>query len=84
MGLVHVEVIDSGRDLNADAKVEDQSGCCSPPASLLPIAEVGCCPSSVETIDPPCADFHERLKDWPPLHNGIDYAASVRVFAVKP
>jgi arsenite methyltransferase len=84
VGLVHVEVIDGGRDLNADARVEDRSGCCSPPASLLPIAEVGCCPPSVETIDPLRADFHGRLKDWPPLHDGIGYAASVRAFAVKP
>jgi len=84
VGLVHVEVIDSGRDRNADVKVEDRSGCCSPPASLLPIAEVGCCPSSAETIDPLGADFHERLKGLLPRHYGIDYAASVRVFAVKP
>ena len=29
-GFAHVEVIDSGRDLNAYAKVENQAGCCSP------------------------------------------------------
>ncbi len=32
-GFAHVEVIDSCRDLNAYAKVENQAGCCSPPAS---------------------------------------------------
>src|ERR1700745_8238 len=29
-GFAHVEIVDSGADLNAYAKVEDQSGCCSP------------------------------------------------------
>jgi hypothetical protein len=43
VGFVHVEVINSGLDLNADAKVENQSGGCSLPASTLPTAEVGCC-----------------------------------------
>src|SRR5271157_4329331 len=44
-GFAHVEVIDSGRDLNAYAKVENQAGCCSPlPAvAALPITETGCC-----------------------------------------
>ena len=32
-GFAHVEVIDSGADLNAYAKVENQAGCCSPPHS---------------------------------------------------
>jgi arsenite methyltransferase len=83
-GFSHVEVIDSGRDLNAYAKVENQAGCCSPPASALPIAEVGCCSSSEVKFDPMGADFHERLKDLLSRHNVNDYAASVRVLAVKP
>ena len=29
-GFEHVEIVDSGSDLNAYAKVENQSGCCSP------------------------------------------------------
>ena len=84
-GFAHVEVIDSGRDLNAYAKVENQAGCCSPPASALPIAEVGCCST---TGEPPSDSlgvaFHERLKDLLSRHNVNDYAASVRVFALKP
>src|SRR5262249_33439778 len=32
-GFAHVGVIDSGADLNAYAKVEDQAACCSPPPS---------------------------------------------------
>ena len=42
-GFASVEIIDTGADLNAYAKVENQSGCCSPPASGLPVAESGCC-----------------------------------------
>ena len=84
-GFAHVEVIDSESDLNAHAKVEYQAGCCSPPASSLPIAEVGCCTTSGESSsDSLSADFHKRLKDLLPRHNVNDYAASVRVFAVRP
>ena len=32
-GFAAVEVIDTGADLNAYAKVENQGGCCSPPTS---------------------------------------------------
>jgi hypothetical protein len=51
-GFAHVEVIDSGRDLNAYAKIENQEGCCSTSASSLPITEVGCCSTSGESFDP--------------------------------
>src|ERR1700761_1342041 len=37
-GFEHVEIVDSGSDLNAYAKVENQSGCCSPA-----MAEGSCC-----------------------------------------
>jgi SAM-dependent methyltransferase len=83
-GFSHVEVIDSGRDLNAYAKVENQAGCCSTSQSSLPIAEVGCCSSTGESFDPLGADFHERLANLLSRYNVNDYAASVRVFAVKP
>jgi arsenite methyltransferase len=83
-GFAHVEVIDSGRDLSAYAKVENQAGCCSPPASNLPVVEVACCSTTDESSDSPGADFHERLRDLLSRHNVNDYAASVRVFAVKP
>jgi SAM-dependent methyltransferase len=83
-GFAHVEVIDSGRDLNAYAKVENQAGCCSPSASSLPIAEVGCCSTSGESFDPMGANFHDRLAELLRRYDVNDYAASVRVFAVKP
>lgn len=78
-GFAAVDVVDTGADLNAYAKVENQAGCCAPPTSGLPVAESGCCGPSPE--DP---TLHERLKELLTLHNVNDYAASVRVYAVKP
>ncbi len=85
-GFAHVEVIDSGKDLNAYAKVENQAGCCSPlPAvASLPMAEVGCCSAGSEAPDPLGAGFHQRLTALLKRYDVNDYAASVRVFAVKP
>jgi arsenite methyltransferase len=81
-GFGHVEVVDTGADLNAYAKVENQSGCCSPAmvsADGMPVvADFGCCSPATE------ADLHERLADLLRRYNVNDYAASVRVFAVKP
>jgi arsenite methyltransferase len=78
-GFAAVEVIDTGADLNAYAQVENQGGCCSPPASGLPLAEAGCC-------SPPPDDegLHRRLLELLRRYDVNDYAASVRVFAVKP
>eukprot|EP00456_Euglypha_rotunda_P030806 TRINITY_DN23_c0_g1_i1.p1 TRINITY_DN23_c0_g1~~TRINITY_DN23_c0_g1_i1.p1 ORF type:complete len:296 (-),score=62.10 TRINITY_DN23_c0_g1_i1:1849-2736(-) len=78
-GFAAVEVIDTGADLNAYTKVENQAGCCSPAASSRPVVEAGCCsaPKSEDTL-------HARLLDLLTRYNVNDYAASVRVFALKP
>jgi SAM-dependent methyltransferase len=87
-GFAHVEVIDAGADLNAYTKVNDHAGCCSTapvePLNTLPVADAGCCGSHVST--PAAADqkFHERLAETLARFDVNDYAASVRVFAVKP
>jgi SAM-dependent methyltransferase len=78
-GFAAVEVIDTGADLNAYAKVENQGGCCSPPAASLPVVETGCC-----SARPATDTLHARLLDLLTRYNVNDYAASVRVFAVKP
>jgi hypothetical protein len=136
-GFAHVEVIDSGADLNAYAKVENQAGCCSPPASPatgLAVVDAGCCtpstpspdlitavsgccspspessgPSTAESsccsgptasspdpavVDAGCCSagpaavvdeaLHARLADLLRRYDVNDYAASVKVFAVKP
>jgi arsenite methyltransferase len=84
-GFAHVQVVDSGADLNAYAKAENSSGCCSS-ASSLPIANQpatsGCCGSKAADTGP--ADLHERLASLLRRYNVNDYAASVKVYAVKP
>ena len=83
-GFAHVEVIDSGKDLNAYAKVENQAGCCSPSmaGSSLPIAGSSCCAAKPAGSDQ--VALHQRLADLLRRHNVNEYAASVRGFAVKP
>jgi SAM-dependent methyltransferase len=72
-GLSAVQIIDSGVDLNAYSKVEGQSGCCSPRLDNgLPI--VSCCST----------DVHNELGELLARYNVNEYAASVKIFAVKP
>ena len=72
-GFDAVQIIESGSDLNAYAKVEGQSGCCSPSmGNGLPI------------VSDCCSDIHGQLKDLLARYNVNDYAASVKVYAVKP
>jgi SAM-dependent methyltransferase len=84
-GFAHVGVIDSGSDLNAYAKVENQAACCPPPASSsspLAVVDAGCCsvgPAAV--VD---EALHARLADLLRRYDVNDYAASVKVYAVKP
>ena len=77
-GFAHVEIIDSGADLNAYTEVEGQGGCCAPEAAI----NAQCCaPTSGAGAD---GDFHADLTDLLSRYNINDYAASVRVYAVKP
>jgi arsenite methyltransferase len=88
-GFSGVEVVDTNSDLNAYAKVENQSGCCSPAmtqieggSKSLPTLDSGCCaPAPAESG----ADqqLHADLAELLRRSNVNDYAASVRVFAVK-
>jgi len=71
-GFDAVQIVDSGADLNAYSKVENQSGCCSPSMTELPV--VSSC----------CSDLHVQLGDLLMRYNINDYAASVSVYAVKP
>jgi arsenite methyltransferase len=81
-GLQHVQVIDTGKDLNAYSKLENQSGCCSPSmeSSTLPVAGAGsCCGGSTAT-----SSVHSDLAELLRKYNVNDYAASVQIYAVKP
>lgn len=93
-GMSAVQIIDSQADLNAYAQVEGQSGCCSPsmtadecceqPADgpecrdkprALPV--VSCCSTGASS------ELHERLTDLLARYDVNEYAASVKVYAVK-
>jgi SAM-dependent methyltransferase len=79
-GFDHVVVIDSGADLNVYGQVEGQSACCSPASkgeSGLPIASCDCSPV-------PKSDVHSGLSELLTKYNVNEYAASVKVYAVKP
>jgi arsenite methyltransferase len=83
-GFAAVQVVDTGMDLNAYAKVENQSGCCSPAttsAPELPLAST-CCTSLSDTADQ-SATVHGGLVDLLRKYNVNDYAASVQVYALK-
>jgi SAM-dependent methyltransferase len=80
-GFEHVEIVDSGADLNAYAKVENQAGCCSPAmdsANELNVITESCC--STETL----TSLHQDLTDLLSKYDVNAAAASVKVYAVKP
>jgi len=90
-GFAAVQVLDSGADLNAYAQVEGQSACCSPapePAtssasrSLSLAPSTGCCGGG--SGGSATSVVHDRLAELMKRYNVNDYAASVKVFAVKP
>ena len=86
-GFSAVHVADTGSDLNAYSQVEGQSACCSPamPASKsLPIAESSCCGGNPCGPAPAETGVHAGLAGVMERYNVNDYAASVRVYAVKP
>jgi arsenite methyltransferase len=88
-------VQDSGADLNAYAKVENQSGCCSPAMEEPKRKTVGlqvssgCCGGSTATAccettaEPASTDVHTDLRALLEQYDVNQYAASVKVYAVK-
>jgi arsenite methyltransferase len=78
-GFRHVEVLPTGADLNAYAKIENQASCCNPVS--LDSAGGGCCNAPAEAANTP--ELLQRMADLLRQHNVNEYAASVRVYAVK-
>lgn len=76
-GFAHVEIVDSGADLNAYAKVENQAGCCSP--SMDGTHATSCCSSNTSP-----ATLHEDLTALLSEYDVNAAAASVKVYALKP
>lgn len=94
-GFEHVEIVDSGRDLNAYAKVENQSGCCSPAMDVAtPVADTAAktAANPLAVIETPCctpittapASLHEELASLLSQYDVNAAAASVKVYAIKP
>jgi SAM-dependent methyltransferase len=82
-GFAHVEIVDSGADLNAYAKVENQSGCCSPKmdtSNPFQVVEEPCCSPVLDTS----TSLHEELKTLLSEYDINAAAASVKVYAIKP
>lgn len=79
-GFAFVEIVDSGADLNAYAKVEDQAGCCSPAMNASsPFSVVGdaCCTPAPTSV-------HQDLTSLLSTYDVNAAAASVKVYALKP
>lgn len=85
-GFSHVEVVDSAADLNVYAKLENQSGCCSPAPQEISIAKedaASCCtPVSVSSCCSP-SELKSDLSELLNRYNVNDYAASVKIYAIK-
>jgi ubiquinone/menaquinone biosynthesis C-methylase UbiE len=88
-GFSQVEVVDSAADLNAYAKLENESGCCSPPIESAPAAKAAattaasCCAPAPVASCCSTSELQEGLSELLGRYNVNDYAASVKVYAIK-
>lgn len=81
-GFEYVEIVDSGSDLNAYKKVENQAGCCSPAmqeSSPFAMVHEACC-----APEPAATGLHEDLAALLNTYDVNEAAASVKVYAIKP
>jgi SAM-dependent methyltransferase len=76
-GFAEAEIIDTKRDLNIYDKIDNQQACCAAPTEL-PVASSGCCEPSSKDMG------FEHLSELLTRYNVNDFAASVRVYALKP
>ena len=86
-GFDAVHVVDTGADLNAYKNVDGQSACCSPPMeqqTLLPVVDESCCGTSCCGDTEKTPGVHEGLTAVLDRYDINEYAASVKVYAVKP
>jgi SAM-dependent methyltransferase len=87
-GFAAVQVVDTGKDLNAYAQVESGSGCCSTTAAEA-AALAACCSSSPQPLETlplvqdPESDLHDRLAQLLARYDVNEFAASVQVYALK-
>jgi arsenite methyltransferase len=80
-GFQYVEVVDSGKDLNAYKQAEDQSSCCSAakndPVKVVTNASESCC-------GPTPTGVHDDISALLSRFDLNQAAASVKVYALKP
>jgi arsenite methyltransferase len=74
-----VEIMDTHKDLNAYAQVDDQALCCAPSSNSLPVASSCCAPGTAASP----SEVHKGLAELLRQYDINDYAASVQVFALK-
>jgi len=79
-GFETVQVLDTHKDLAAYAKVENQTGCCSPLPSSLPLGESCCTPPTHGGQE---SSIHGDLAGLFKKYDVNAYAASVQVYALK-
>ena len=80
-GFATVDVVDTGANLNTYAKLENLSSCGAPRTATLPETQTQsccCCPPTESE------SLHQRLAELLRRYDVNEYAASVRVYAVKP
>jgi len=95
-GFSNVQVIDSTADLNAYAKIENQSGCGAPAPAQIETRSACCAPATGAQTAASAAScctpapkseadtkLFEQFTDLLSRYNVNDYAASVKVFALK-
>jgi len=75
-GFRDVQIVDAGADLNAYAEIDGQAGCCAPAAQPVE-TQADCCAPSAGTV-------HDGLAQVLQRYDVNAYAASVKVFALKP
>jgi len=75
-GFASVQIIDTGSDLNAYTKVENQVTCCTPSVFPVPSTSGVCCGTSQ-------VEIHAQLTELLRKYDVNQYAASVRVYALK-
>ncbi len=82
-GFDPIEIVDTGSDLNAYAKIDPERSCCcsGPSLSVAAPAARGCCSPSAAA---PEAAIHGGLAALSARYDFNEYAASVKIFAVKP
>ena len=83
-GFEHVQIVDSGADLNAYAKVENQAGCCSPAMNDSSIADTSASCCSPASPAGATGTLHQDLTELLAKYDVNAAAASVKVYAVKP